>query len=569
MPSCPLPRFPFKLTHKLSGDDNGLKSNITTSLIINAIQTLHSESIQKIFHHSQQPLPSFPHHNNNSRHGKTAFHQLGAIFEDEGTVSGTYKVHDDIFLRQMDHDKHSSFFQDRLMLVHGDQLTSQLIRTVQKEQIGASTPYDRRQWMMGVPAWFHIEMNLLNTILRTHLKSDSVHSTTRHCLSHDMKAWDRGSETDNVAKFHILEPIIGQSFASRVLALFYAVLRRRGHLGRDVILSNPRTVDDIVSHLCPSEFLEVVQEIQNSAFTLEAWNGDATPDREYTNMCRFLQEMELFLAVRSALKYGDTHILRSLVDQLILVFWGAGQHNYGREMLYYRWLLSPVNDDTLQEAVLSSGIVNWQGKQHSYKPIDLSLEHLNGHCKIDMKMYKNSTHDINTTFDRVCLTNTWMRETRAQLEGAFGSYMSGTHTTAKATREIFYLAADLFTSGLAEARSVSSLSLISQRNQYLAPNILDQGAEVLEAKLDDFNSTHVASMCKYRPQRPVYESDAGLDNFSSPSEDEEATTTVLEMEPYAPDIDERYDSHFENLIINALDFVDDGEDTYSVTPMED
>lgn len=74
-----------------------------------------------------------------------------------------------------------------------------------------------------------------------------------------------------------------------------------------------------------------------------------------------------------------------------------------------------------------------------------------------------------------------MMEIRAQLDGAFGSYMSGAHTTAKATCEIFHLSVDLFTLGLAKSRGVTGLSLISQRNHYFAPNIFKQGAQVLEA----------------------------------------------------------------------------------------
>lgn len=75
-------------------------------------------------------------------------------------------------------------------------------------------------------------------------------------------------------------------------------------------------------------------------------------------MYRFLQEIEVFLAIRAALKNRDIHVLRFFVDELVVMFWGANQHNYGRYMLYLRRLLSPVYDDVLQNAILSSGLVN-------------------------------------------------------------------------------------------------------------------------------------------------------------------------------------------------------------------
>ena len=53
-------------------------------------------------------------------------------------------------------------------------------------------------------------------------------------------------------------------------------------------------------------------------------------------MCRMLQEVKLLLTVRHAVKHADIGMLRRLVDPLIVFFFGASQHNYGREMLFYR-----------------------------------------------------------------------------------------------------------------------------------------------------------------------------------------------------------------------------------------
>ena len=41
-------------------------------------------------------------------------------------------------------------------------------------------------------------------------------------------------------------------------------------------------------------------------------------------------------------------------------------------MLYYRWLLSPVNMLPLQRAILASGLVNWTGYRGAFKPVDLA-----------------------------------------------------------------------------------------------------------------------------------------------------------------------------------------------------
>jgi hypothetical protein len=142
-------------------------------------------------------------------------------------------------------------------------------------------------------------------------------------------------------------------------------------------------------------------------------------------------------------------MLRCMVDPLIVVFFGLSQTNYGREMLYYRWNLSSANTPQLQRAILSSGLVNWVGRESTFKPIDLALEHFNCHCKLDLQNFKNSTHDIEIVFQRTALCNTWIRDLRVHFEGLFGESISGAHTSAAAISDMFLLAWTLFVVALA------------------------------------------------------------------------------------------------------------------------
>lgn len=244
-------------------------------------------------------------------------------------------------------------------------------------------------------------MNLLNTIVRTHWSPIRSGEEAHHCLKADITTWNRSFSSRSNAKYHQIEPLVIQGFTARVAALFYAAMRRRGHIGSLDGTDTIDTVTDIIRCLSPHQFNELVEDVRLAAFTLDAWRGATHQDIEFRTMCRMLQEIELFLTVRHAIKHADVGLLRRLVDPLIVVFFGAAQHNYGMEMLFYRWNLSPVNTPELQHAILASGLVNWHGRATTHKPIDLGLEHLNGACKIEMKCYKNSTHDTDVIFDRV------------------------------------------------------------------------------------------------------------------------------------------------------------------------
>jgi hypothetical protein len=253
-----------------------------------------------------------------------------------------------------------------------------------------------------------------------------------------------------------------------------------------------------------------------------------------------LQEVELFLSIRHAIKHADIGMLRHFVDPLIIYFFGASQHNYGREMLFYRWNLSPVNTPKLQHAILSSGLVNWLGRATTHKAIDLGLEHLNGSCKIEMKCYKNSTHDADITFNRVCLSNTWVRALRERLEATFGEHMPGAHTTAAAIPDMFLLARTLFTSDLAEPRSTEQLAGMKF---FDSSNILQEGIGVLADRVDQFNQQHVRQSDTIRG--------------SYPSETVDDTDGFANIEDYANQVKEGLDGVIDPTIdLTTIDLID-------------
>jgi len=469
-------------------DDIGPQAS--RSLIADAIKRLHPAVSTLFAGDAAQLYPSFPSIERLPPR-KTNFWQFAGITADEGTIEGTYTVHDDIYLRQLRlraaaTPDEGDDFSKRLYLVHGDQLTAQRIRAVQADQARATRPYDQRRWLCGVPAWFHIQMNLLHTIIRTHWAPALPTQSTVHCVSSDATRWGRSQRSRDNIKYHLMEPIVTQGFSSRVAALFYASLRRRSLL-QGAASGRVEEVEEAIQGLHASQFLDLVEEIRLAAFTRDAWLGPHV-DVEYRTMCRFLQEVELFLVVRHAVKHGDIGMLRRIVDPLIVVFFGASQHNYGREMLYYRWNLSSANSPELQRAILSSGLVNWVGRESTFKAIDLALEHLNCHCKLDLRNFKNSTHDIAIVFQRTALCNTWLRDVRNQFESTFGETMTGQHTTTAAVPDMFLLAWTLFVDGYAEARRNSSSAA---SHLFDSLDIFQTGMDVLEERVDQFNRQYI------------------------------------------------------------------------------
>ncbi|SMR62195.1 unnamed protein product [Zymoseptoria tritici ST99CH_1E4] len=79
---------------------------------------------------------------------------LPVLMHDEGTLKGTYAVHDDIWLHFLKFAKEDfkAVKVGRLWLIHGDQITIERARTVIREMVESELLYDKKDWMLPIPA---------------------------------------------------------------------------------------------------------------------------------------------------------------------------------------------------------------------------------------------------------------------------------------------------------------------------------------------------------------------------------------------------------------------------------
>ena len=137
---------------------NETASNIDTYFIAEAIRTVYPESVRSIFSKSDIPYPSIPAVELLGLR-KTDSKTLGPILFNEGTLDSSYEVVESIYKHQFQLD--DTEFDSRLFLAFSDQKTSSLIRSIQFEQVDTSRVYDRKDWLVGVAALFHLWMNFL------------------------------------------------------------------------------------------------------------------------------------------------------------------------------------------------------------------------------------------------------------------------------------------------------------------------------------------------------------------------------------------------------------------------
>jgi hypothetical protein len=465
----------------------------TNHFIADAIRVIHPGSFNHIFKGREELIPKIPEIDTLPPKPVTELHHLGAIFFDEGTIDGTYQVHDDIWVSKMkfSDDPAVADFAHRLWLAHGDLKTAEMIRTLKYEQRLAEREYDRRDWMLGPPAFWHILQSLTFMIIRTHWDSPNKGCKYACNLQHDITNWNLGGVSRENAKYHIVEPLLKQSWTARILAMFYEVVDGEGYLNgalkrRHIDQNLAQTYGEELERMSPELVLRAVDEVRSRIFTYEAWVGTGR-DGEYTTMCRFLQEIELFLTFRYAVKHGDIGMIRRMLEPLAVFFFGAEQHKYGYEMLHLRWLLSDgVSDPALQRSILASGLVNTAGRRDSFQAFDLVIEHTNCMYKLDMRNLKNSTHDVNSTFDRLALTCAFSTRLRRVIESSFGEKTKNDHTRRSVIAQVFGLAFKLWDDGVCRFRLGERSGSVSA--QTTSQDLISIGSKKLKEKVEDLNA---------------------------------------------------------------------------------
>lgn len=158
---------------------------------------------------------------------------------DEVSIKGTYAVHKDTFLNFLQLNRDTDF-GERLWITVSDQTTVERIRSIRAESVESAKPFDKRSFILAVPAWFHILMNCGNTLLRTYWNNNQDGESLAHCLSEDARFWSLKGVSEKKPKFYLIQSLIFRSYRARVTALFLQEMT-----DRQLFLDAPAELDRI------------------------------------------------------------------------------------------------------------------------------------------------------------------------------------------------------------------------------------------------------------------------------------------------------------------------------------
>jgi hypothetical protein len=454
-------------------------AKIDAYFIAEAIRIAYPESIKSIFSKSDITYPSMPAVELLELR-KTDSKTLGPILFNEGTLDGSYEVVESIYKRQFQLD--DTEFDNRLFLAFGDQKTSSLIRSMQAEQVDASAAYDRKDWLIGIAALFHLRMNFLWLMQRTHY--GNMEQQDASTLYHNINFWGRKNIPADRAAFQVLEELVLHSFDARVVGLLYTRLEQCG-----IDTSEQDNVDQAIQDMNAKRFMDLVEDFRRSAFEPEAWRpskekyANNRVDEEFLSHARYLQQMIVYKSLKYGIKNGDIGLIDRVIGVCCFYFEGTGQSNYAFEMLYLKRLTSTkACDKELRRAILSNSLVNPHGRRDTWQEVDRSLEYLNLELKRELWARRTSTFGLDALFKTTSLTAEYTVRLRKAIEKAFARKDNSRHSVPSPVDDIHTLAFEL---------ACDSIKLYEggRAARHQAPDIHTIGLErVATKKLEVFNA---------------------------------------------------------------------------------
>jgi hypothetical protein len=314
---------------------------------------------------------------------------------------------------------------------------------MQAEQVDASAAYDRKDWLIGVAALFHLRMNFLWLVQKTHY--GNMEQQDSSTLYHNINFWGRKNIPADRAAFQILEELVLHSFDARVIGLLYTRLEQRG-----IDTSDQDEVDKAIQNVNAACFMDLVEDVRRSAFEPQAWRpskekyADNTVDEEFLSHTRYLQQMIVYKTLKYGIKNGDIGLINRVIGVCCFYFEGTGQSNYAFEMLYLKRLTSTkACDKELRRAILSNSLVNPHGRRHTWQEVDRSLEYLNLELKRELWARRTSTFGLDALFKTTSLTAEYTVCLRKAIEETFARKDSSTHSVPSPMDDIHTLAFEL------------------------------------------------------------------------------------------------------------------------------
>ncbi|KAF9176923.1 hypothetical protein BGZ51_009411 [Haplosporangium sp. Z 767] len=350
---------------------------------------------------------------------KTATFPMPSMRIDQSTIEGNKDVIETIMEEALGLPQ--EWFNGRRILIAGDQLTVNRIRSLKQLRWDDISTYHRLDWAIPVMQLFHLQMLFASTILRTHYGSVA----TPGSLAYNASLLERRRVNLDNPDFHATDELLNHTFDALVLRAWGLVLECDD--------LNAFTLSDPNTQLC--DVLTAKADILIDQYlvteNLEQLNSTASQ-----NAALLLRDLLLYKELNSGTKAGDVGRIEEIIKWLTIIFQAGSTKNYANELLHLHCGLSYSWTPKTKEAVLSSLVVNTSGQENRWIPADLYQEHNNLLTKT-IHSAKGSNLSWEMLAEAVSANIRTFELVSQQVEKEFNiSYSGSNHATVSANQDI-------------------------------------------------------------------------------------------------------------------------------------
>ena len=372
--------------------------------------------------------------------------------------------------------------------MYGDQKTVARLRSIKARRAIDTDPYESLQWLLPVPALFHLKMNWVGLIHRTHFLEK--YSKSPFSLAYTRDLLNRKRVNQYKSDFFALEEFVVHNFQGRIIAAIQSELKLETEMSFRQLLQalTPEALDRAINCVADRLFATPLSEIT---------------DNELYNHIHFLQMSLTYLTLKYAIKHGDLCLLRRAITKSCFYFGGSMQRNYAYETLYlFHLTCGEASSPELQKAILASGLINWRGKCDTWWEIDREVEIHNGSMKKIIRDRRTPNMNLDHLFEYCALNSEFYKNLQISLYNRFGLRTNTTHPDKPASYDILTIASHVY----------ESMQPTHQgKSPYRVKDLLFAAAGKLGIAIHKFNQKE--RLCFKTTEAEAYAENSALENL--------------------------------------------------------
>lgn len=306
----------------------------------------------------------------------TPLHPMTAFPIDESTIVGNGEVAEAIYQEAGVLD--TPLFKTQVKFLGGDQLSIARLRALNNIRIGQEGGFFGFNWGAWIPGLFHAKMADCHGNLITHFGQPNIGARNPASL------WYHNTILNRIPILLSSLPPFSKCRDLYFISLFSRVLHCM------LLETKTRTLDDAAQQLHSLDKLwECATIIKTKYATAEVVNNlrqdreqNGKGDMVFENVILFLRDGLISRMFASAVKYGESGLVVSILKVWALSFRGNGRTKYAHEMLHLIHNLTHVWPKPIGDIVLNNWLLNPSGRSDGFVEMDRIQEFFNFWIKV-------------------------------------------------------------------------------------------------------------------------------------------------------------------------------------------